>query len=80
MGFYTNDGGTYFVVEELLNDLVRQFVDVNVFVVLQAFDFIETATFLNLRRNLLQISSSQLENVVNAVQDNLHNLRVLAAE
>merc|ERR1719500_212202 len=68
------------VTEVLLNDLVGKLVDLNILVVLQAFNLIQPSALLNHSRHRLNIGSSQFQHVVQSVQDHLDHLRVLAVQ
>ena len=61
----------YLIREVLLNDLIGQLVDLDVLVVLQALDLVEAAAALDHLRHRVHLFAGELQNVVDAVKDNL---------
>ena len=48
--------------------------------ILKALNFIQTPTFFNGSSNQFNFLSSQFENIIDAIQDNLDNLGVFTAQ
>ena len=61
----------YLIREVLLNDLIGQLIDLDVLVVLQALDLVEAAAALDHLRHRVHLFAGELQNVVDAVKDNL---------
>lgn len=63
------------VAEVLLDDVVSELVNLNIFVVLEVFDLGQAVTFLNQIGDLFGVLSSHLKHVVNSIQDYLKIIR-----
>ena len=55
----------------MLDDLVGQLVDFDVLVVLEALDLVQPATLLHHGRDGLQVGAGHLQQVVDAIQNDL---------
>ena len=71
---------TYIFGEVLLDDLVGELVDLDVLVVLQALDLVQTSALFNHAGDAFEVGASHLEQVVDAIKHHLHYLSVLATE
>ena len=70
----------YLIREVLLNDLIGQLVDLDVLVVLQALDLVEAAAALDHLRHRVHLFAGELQNVVDAVKDNLKKSEIVHSE
>lgn len=66
-----NFWNTYVVREELLDNIVRQLIDFNVFVVLQDLNLGHTVALFDHVGDLFGVWAGQLQHVVDTVQNDL---------
>ena len=60
--------------EVVVDDLVGELVNLLVLVLLQTLDLVETAALLDRATHRLRVLARQLQDVVDAVENDLHNL------
>ncbi len=70
----------YLIREKLFNDLVGQLVNINILVILQGFDLVQTLALLDHGGQGLDLGTRHLQHVVETIQHNLYHLSVLAVQ
>ena len=63
------------IAEILLDDVICELVDFNVFVILKVLNLRQSITFLDQGCDLFSMRSSHFQHVVNTVQDNLNEVK-----
>jgi hypothetical protein len=66
--------------EVLLDDVVRDLINVDIVMILQNFDLVQSVALLDHRAQLLHLRPRHLQHVVDPVQHDLNHLGVLAVE
>ncbi len=74
---YTNLLLLTYPTEIIIYNFICKLVDFFVLMVLQHFNFIQASAFFDHCADRFQLLSGHLEYVVNSIQNDLHNLRVL---
>lgn len=64
----------------LLDNIVSEFVNFNIFMVLQLFDLRQAIALLDDVGNLLRTVTGHLQHVVDAIEDHINNLRIVTLQ